>query len=106
MIRAALIALGLGAAAGSVHADALAFGRHLAAECAGCHRSDGAGTAIPALAGRPEGEIIALLEDFRAGRKTNPVMESVARSLSAEESAALAAYFSSLPKPVDAAPLR
>ncbi len=74
------------------------YGRHLASECTSCHRGDGADGAIPALAGRPEAEIVKLLDDFRGGRKTNPVMVSVAKSLDERRSAALAAYFSSLPK--------
>ncbi len=54
--------------------------------------------AIPALAGRPATEIKGLLGDFRAGRKTNPVMVSVAKSLDDEQMTALAAYFASLPR--------
>jgi len=77
------------------------YGRHLASECTSCHRLDGkeGGGAIPSLAGRPAEEIIALLADYRAGRKTNPVMVSVAKSLDDEQTAALAAYFCALPKP-------
>ncbi len=97
---AILLALGLSAGAAAAGADRpLAYGRHLAQECTACHRSDGAGNAIPALAGRPAAELSALLADFRAGRKTNPIMVSVAKSLDETETAALTAYFSSLPKP-------
>ena len=70
---------------------------HLAAECTSCHRSDAGAGAIPSLAGRKEAEIITLLQDFRYGRKTNPVMVSVANSLNEKETEALAAYFASLP---------
>lgn len=77
----------------------IAYGRHLASECTSCHRTDTAGNAIPSLAGRTEADIIALLADFREGRKTNAVMVSVARSLDPEETAAVAAYFASLPLP-------
>jgi len=75
------------------------YGRHLAQECTACHRDGGAQSAIPSLAGRPEAEIVALLEDYRAGRKTNPVMVSVAQSLDEEQTAALAAHFAALPSP-------
>jgi cytochrome c553 len=88
-------------AAGSRAEDAsslaAAYGRHLASECTSCHRSDAGAGAIPSLAGRKEAEIIALLQDFRYGRKTNPVMVSVANSLDEKETEALAAYFASLP---------
>jgi cytochrome c553 len=70
------------------------YGRHLARECTGCHRGAHSDGAIPALAGRPAAEIIELLQAYREGRKTNPVMVSVARSLDDEQSAAVAAYFS------------
>lgn len=84
----------------SLAADAatlIAYGRHLSSECTACHRPDAGEGAIPSLAGRPAAEIVALLEDFRAGRKSNPVMVSVAKSLDDKEITALAAYFSALP---------
>jgi cytochrome c553 len=81
----------------------LRYGRHLAGECTSCHRDGGVDGAIPSLAGRPAEEILALLEDFRQGRKSNPVMVSVARSLDAAQSSALAAYLSALPRSADAA---
>jgi cytochrome c553 len=82
------------------------YGRHLAAECTACHRGDGPNGAIPSLAGRPSTEIEGLLKEFRAGRKTNPVMVSVAKSLDEKQTAALAAYFAALPgsAPTAAAP--
>lgn len=97
---AAALLLALGAFACSAeNQEALRrYGRHLAQECAGCHRSDAPDGAIPSLAGRPQSEIVTLLQDFRDGHKTNPVMISVAKSLDATQSAALAAYFSSLPR--------
>ncbi len=73
-----------------------AYGRHLASECTACHRSDGVDGGIPSLAGKPEADLIGLLMSYREGRKTNPVMVSVARSLDERQIAALAAYFSSL----------
>ena len=101
VLAASLFMSTLGAlACGAEDRDALMrFGRHLAGECMACHRPDTADGAIPALAGRPETEIVGLLQDFRDGRKSNPVMISVAKSLDAQQSAALAAYFASLPAP-------
>jgi len=94
------IVLALGAAGGRAEdasSLAAAYGRHLAGECTACHGSDAGAGAIPSLAGRKEAEIIALLQDFRYGRKTNPVMVSVTNSLDEKETEALAAYFASLP---------
>ena len=93
-----LIALGALACSAADQDTLRHYGRHLAQECTACHRGDGTDGAIPALAGRPEAEIVALLADFRAGRKTNPVMVSVAKSLDEMQTEALAAYFASLPR--------
>jgi cytochrome subunit of sulfide dehydrogenase len=102
---AAAIVLALGLSAGAAAEDGgrlAAYGRHLAQECTACHRSESTQGAIPPLAGRPAAELAALLADFREGRKTNPIMVSVAKSLDATQTAALALYFSSLPKPAGA----
>jgi cytochrome subunit of sulfide dehydrogenase len=97
---AIVLAFGLSAVAAAEDPGRLAaYGRHLAQECTACHRSESAEGAIPSLAGRPAAELAALLADFRQGRKTNPIMVSVAKSLDEKETAALALYFSSLPKP-------
>jgi cytochrome c553 len=42
-------------------------------------------------------QLIAALKAYRAGSRTNPVMQSVARSLDEAEIEALAAYFSGQP---------
>jgi cytochrome c553 len=88
----------LGAATICAEDAALAYGRHLAGECTACHRPAAGAGAIPAIAGRPAAELLALLSDYRDGRKTNPVMVSVAKSLDDRQMKALAAYFASLPK--------
>lgn len=80
--------------------DTHALGRHLANECAACHVQapvqPGAGPSIPPLAGKPAAEFIAIMQDFKSGKRTNTTMVSVAQSLSDTEIAALAAYFAIL----------
>jgi len=76
----------------------LAYGRHLAQECGACHRQDASG-GIPVIAGKPAAEIAGLLHAFREGRRTNPVMVSVAKSLDEAQIAAVAAYFALLAAP-------
>ncbi len=76
----------------------LAYGRHLAQECASCHRLDGSGSAIPPITGWERGVLEATLVSFAKGERTNPVMVSVARSLDTEQIDALAAYLGSLPR--------
>ena len=86
--------------ASSADAAREGYGRHLAAECLGCHRMADRGGAIPVIAGKPQEEIVEALAAYRDGRKTNPVMVSVATSLDAEETVAVAAYLASLRVPI------
>lgn len=74
-------------------ADA-AYGEYLAAECAACHRADAANASIPPLRSLRYEELVAALKAYREGTRTNPAMQSVARSLGDAEIEALAAYFS------------
>ena len=73
-------------------ADA-AYGEYLASECVTCHGAN-ADASIPALDTLRYEQLIAALKAYRAGSRTNPVMQSVARSLDDAAIEALAAYFS------------
>jgi cytochrome c len=84
------------AALGSVRAADLALGRHLSAECVACHPPDNRPKGIPAIIGWPQDQFIAVLRSYKAKERDNPVMQSVAASLSDEQMAALAAYFATL----------
>jgi cytochrome c553 len=75
------------------------YGKHLAQECTSCHRLDGTDTGIPSIAGWPADTFVATMKYYREGSRTNPVMVSVANSLSERQLNALAAYLASLPKP-------
>ena len=93
-------ALGLGAAdlaAGRRRGQAQALRPHLAQECTGCHRIDGIDNGIPSIAGWDAERFIDHARST-SGRRTNPVMVSVAKSLDDEQLEALAAYYGSLPK--------
>ena len=74
------------------------YGRHLAQECTSCHRLDGVDNGIPSIVGWPQDAFIATMQFYRSGARTNPVMISVANSLSDEQLRALAVYFASVPK--------
>ena len=76
-----------------------AYGRHLARECTSCHRIDGVDNAIPSIVGWPTDAFAATMKFYRDGTRTNPVMMSVASSLSEEQVQALATFFATLPKP-------
>ena len=62
-----------------------AYGRHLARECTSCHRVDGVDNGIPSIIGWPPDSFIATMKFYRDGTRTNPVMMSVASSLSEEQ---------------------
>jgi cytochrome c553 len=103
--RFALFALALGLCAGRDSCLAeddpklMNYGRHLAQECTGCHRLDGASSRIPSIVGWDARQFAATMEFYRTGERNNPVMVSVAKSLDADQIRALAAYYASLPKP-------
>src|ERR1700693_3393273 len=95
MIVGACTALGFVAsanAAGDVQA-----GKTKAAACAGCHGANGEGVKPnPALAGKPEGEIVQALMDYKSGKRANPIMKTFANQLSDQDMANVAAYYASL----------
>ena len=68
-----------------------------AAVCAACHGTNGQSTnpLYPSLAGQTARYIEVELRDFQAGRRTDPLMSPVARTLSADDMQALADYFGS-----------
>lgn len=67
--------------------------------CAACHGANGAGnpaTGAPALAGLPAATIEAALAQFAKGQGSNPLMQSIAQSLSPADTLAVAAYFAGM----------
>lgn len=71
----------------------------VAQHCAACHQLDGIGKAdpYPNLAAQKRGYLAKQLRDFRSGRRRHPLMNAVARNLSDEQIAAVAAYYAALP---------
>ncbi|WP_407275509.1 c-type cytochrome [Halothiobacillus sp. DCM-1] len=72
----------------------------MAQTCGGCHGTQGAvqGTAFMPLAGMPEGQFIRAMKAFADGTRPSTLMSPLARSFSAEEIQAMAAYFAQFPK--------
>ena len=71
------------------------------APCASCHGANGEGqdqAGFPRLAGQVRTYLAKQLDDFRNGRRHNPVMEPIARALNAKQVADAADYFASLPR--------
>ncbi len=67
--------------------------------CSACHGYDGAGTIPenPTLSGQHADYLAQALNDYRLGKRENPVMGTFAKALTAEEIKALSAYFSKQP---------
>jgi cytochrome c553 len=89
--------LGLIAFAGEATAAGdRALGEYLSSECVTCHQLSGQYQGIPPIIGWPEQSFVEIMDEYRSKRRSNPVMQTIAGKFSAEEIAALAAYFGSV----------
>ena len=74
------------------------YGGYLAGECLTCHVSAKAGgtndASIPLIHGTSSENVVQALLEYRAELRDNQIMRSVARRLTDDEIAALAAWFS------------
>ena len=70
------------------------------AACEGCHGIEGFRMAypkvvsVPMLGGQSEAYLVAALKAYRAGDRNHPTMRAIASSLSDQDIADLAAYYS------------
>ncbi len=77
-----------------------AAGKNKTAMCAGCHGIAGFRTAypetyhVPKLGGQNAGYIVSALKAYKAGDRQHPTMKAIAASLSEQDMADLAAYYS------------
>lgn len=73
-------------------------GKAKSAVCAACHGSEGVSSLeiYPNLAGQKEAYLASQLQQFREGKRENPIMEPMARPLSDDDIADLAAYYANL----------
>ncbi|MDO6695470.1 cytochrome c [Aliiglaciecola sp. 3_MG-2023] len=73
-------------------------GKAKSATCAACHGSNGISMIpmYPNLAGQKEQYLVLQMKAFRSGERNNMVMAPMAKGLSDEDIADLAAYFASL----------
>ena len=74
-----------------------AAGQSKSQVCQACHGIDGKSIApiYPNLAGQHEDYLVKALADYRAGRRTNPIMAPMAANLSDQDIEDLAAWFAS-----------
>jgi|SRR5512146_2769772 len=102
----ALVAAGLGLAALAPAALAqnvtgnAAAGKEKISMCIGCHGIVGYRTAypevypVPKIGGQQAAYIVAALKEYKSGARWHPSMRAIADSLSEQDMADLAAYFS------------
>lgn len=74
-----------------------AAGKEKSAVCQACHGLDGKSVDpnYPNLAGQHESYLVKAMADYRAGRRTNPIMGPMAINLSDQDIEDLAAWYAS-----------
>jgi cytochrome c553 len=94
----AALCVGMTGAPGAVDAADAAAGRAKAQMCGVCHGPIGMSATpdAPNLAGQPEIYLSSQLRAYRSGERRHEVMTVVAKALSDDEIANLAAWFSSI----------
>jgi len=93
LVAAAGAALAL---SGAVYAGDAAAGKEASSKCSGCHGADGKGK--PPIAGMAEGDFTTAMNAYKSGDKKHMMMNTLAKKLSDDDIANLAAYYSTLPK--------
>jgi len=70
------------------------LGAYLSAECVTCHQLSGHVTGgVPQITGWPAENFVAVMNSYKDKQRENPVMQTIAGRLGADEIDALAAYF-------------
>ena len=85
---------------GQIRAGNAQHGSFIALNCTACHGEGGGSksTFIPILAGMDPAVIFKQLDDYRSGKRLWGVMGAMAKALSTQDSADVAAYFAVRPK--------
>jgi len=94
------LALPLSAAAQNAPVGNPMAGYQKTAMCSGCHGIEGWRTAfpevykVPKIGGQHSAYIVKALQEYKSGERTHPSMRAIAGSLSDQDMADLAAYYS------------
>lgn len=99
LLRGALVLGCLVARTGLAVAGDAKAGRALTNKCEACHGVDGQAKIVeaPNLAGQTEPYLIKAMTLYKEGQRQNDMMSVVAPTLSEEDIANLAAYYSAIP---------
>lgn len=83
---------------GIASAGDAAIGKEKSMMCMGCHGANGISVSpeIPNLAGQKKNYLINTIKDFRAEVRKNPIMNTMAKTLSDTDIENLTTYFSGL----------
>ncbi|MBE9539621.1 MAG: cytochrome c [Proteobacteria bacterium] len=83
----------------AVQAGDMEAGKKKSEVCAACHGAVGISpnTSWPNLAGQQKAYLVKQMKDFRDGKRSDPWMSPMAKPLSDEDMADLAAFYNSLP---------
>ncbi len=95
IIAAAMLALGGNAYAGGNAANGKAISEKV---CAACHGLDGAKPTAPEnpiLAGQYDDYLVKALQDYKSGKRANPIMKAFTDPLKKKDIEDLAAWFAS-----------
>lgn len=102
LMLAAMTVMALAISAGAANEQPALVGNASAgqaksATCAACHGADGnsVNPQFPKLAGQSANYIVEQLEDFKSGKRKNPIMSGMAAPLSQQDMLDLGAWFSS-----------
>ena len=98
----ARVSLGLALAAGTATAQEAFDLEETVAVCTTCHGEDGVPvtTDIPILWGQQFYYLYVQLKDYKAGRRANDIMETIAAEFDRDQMKALADYFAAKPWPI------
>ena len=87
---------------GNVYAGSVEEGKNKVSMCVGCHGIPNYKTAfpktyrVPRIAGQKSEYLVSALKAYRAGERSHPSMKAVAGSMTDQDIADIAAYYSSL----------
>ena len=83
-------------AAGAAHAGNPEAGKEKSRTCAACHGADGnsASPDFPRIAGQHYDYLVKTMNDYKSGKRKNPIMGPQAAPLSQRDIEDLSAYFS------------
>ena len=96
----AIVACSLIASPAFARGDAAAGEAKAKSVCAACHGPDGNAPTtpeFPRLAGQYYDYLVRALQDYKSGRRGNPIMKGFAAALSRQDIEDLAAWFSGQP---------